>query len=674
MCGIAGVFRRAAARGPMDAALLERMGSRLAHRGPDGQGIHVDSTATVGLVHRRLAIVDLSDTASQPMSDATGRIWVSYNGEIYNHQVLRAELVRSGYQFKTDHSDTEVLVHGYAHWGLDGLVSRLAGMFALSLWDAKTRELWLVRDRVGIKPLYFTQARQDVVFASEIKALLEHPGVSRQISSPAVSHYLSFWQTPAPLTMFEGIYKVPAGHRLRITQEHGVEMTRYWDVTSRGAEVPDDIERWPETAQESFYVDGVLARLRRSVGEHMMSDVPYGAFLSGGVDSSTNVALMREFTDRPIDTFTVGFSDHTHLNELDEAREMATHFGTRHHEVLIDQAHMWEYLDQLIYSQDEPIADWVCIPLYFVSKLARDNGMVVMQVGEGADEEFSGYDGYLAYLKAFADYWTPFRRYCPGPLAGVVASLADHVSWRSPRHAHRLDMVSRAARNRELFWSNCHVFTDNLKNRLVTAATGASHGATDPLAGLVPAELWSVDTFDHIRRLLADYDGTHPSADQLDRMIYLEFKLRLPELLLMRVDKITMSVSLEARVPYLDHRLVEFAAAIPARFKVRGGRGKHVLKKAVRGLVPGAVLDRKKRGFGAPMAQWMRPGPFLDHIRHRIMHSGLRTAGVLDYATVRRLLEIQASGRADLSVYVWALYNLAAWYDQMIDRAPSAAA
>ena len=467
MCGIAGVFRRGAVRGPIDAALLERMSTRLAHRGPDGQGIYVDPTATVGLVHRRLAIVDLSDTASQPMTDATGRIRVSYNGEIYNHQVLRAALVQAGYQFKTDHSDTEVLVHGYAHWGLDGLLNRLAGMFALSLWDAKTRELWLVRDRVGIKPLYFTQARQDIVFASEIKALLEHPGVSRQISRAAVSHYLSFWQTPAPLTMFEGIYKIPAGHRVRITQEHGVEMSRYWDVTSRSAEVPGDIERWPEAAQETFYVDGVLKRLRHSVGEHMMSDVPYGAFLSGGVDSSTNVALMREFTDRPINTFTVGFSDHTHLNELDEARQIATHFGTRHHEVLIDQAHMWEYLDQLIYSQDEPIADWVCIPLYFVSKLARDNGMIVMQVGEGADEEFSGYDGYLAYLKAFADYWTPFRRYCPGPLAGVVASLADHVSWRSPRHAHRLDMVSRAARNRELFWSNCHVFTDNLKNRLV---------------------------------------------------------------------------------------------------------------------------------------------------------------------------------------------------------------
>ena len=274
MCGIAGVFRRGAVRGPMDAALLERMSSRLAHRGPDGQGIYVDPTATVGLVHRRLAIVDLSDTASQPMSDATGRIRVSYNGEIYNHQVLRAELVQAGYQFKTDHSDTEVLVHGYAHWGLDGLVSRLAGMFALSLWDAKTRELWLVRDRVGIKPLYFTQARQDIVFASEIKALLEHPGVSRQISRAAVSHYLSFWQTPAPLTMFEGIYKIPAGHRVRITQEHGVEMSRYWDVTSRCAEIPGDIERWPEAAQETFYVDGVLKRLRHSVGEHMMSDVP----------------------------------------------------------------------------------------------------------------------------------------------------------------------------------------------------------------------------------------------------------------------------------------------------------------------------------------------------------------------------------------------------------------
>jgi asparagine synthase (glutamine-hydrolysing) len=673
MCGIAGIIRRGPPGRPLERDVLQRMGTCLAHRGPDGQGIYVDPAQAVGLVHRRLSIIDLTDTASQPMSDASGRIWVSFNGEIYNHVELRAALVKEGYRFKTDHSDTEVLVHGYAHWGLDGLVQRLAGMFAFAIWDAASQDLWLVRDRIGIKPLYVTQTGDDLVFASEIKALLQHPDVRPRICPAAVSHYLSFWQTPAPLTMFDGIYKLQAGHWLRVPRSGALQMQRYWDVSTTASDRPDDIDRWPEAEQEKYYVDGVLNRLRHSVGEHMMSDVPYGAFLSGGVDSSTNVALMREFTDRPINTFTVGFSDHTHLNELDAARSVANFFGTKHHEVLVDQSMMWGYLEELIYSQDEPIADWVCIPLYFVSRLARERGMVVMQVGEGADEEFSGYDAYRMYLKAFNEHWKPFRRYCPPPVAGALASIADRLSWHYPQYANRLDMVSRAARNREVFWSNCHVFTDNVKNRLLCAGPAPAHDGGE-LASLVAPELWSSDTFDHVERLLETFDARHPGSDQLDRMIYLEFKLRLPELLLMRVDKITMSVSLEARVPYLDHRLVEFAASVPSRFKVRPNQGKYVLKQGVRGMVPDFVLDAKKKGFGAPMAEWLAPGPFLNHIQDRILRSRLQDEGIINYDVVKRLLALQQSGKVNLSMYIWGLYNLTAWYDRMIDQRGSIAA
>jgi len=669
MCGIAGIHHDQSG-GRVDRDVLVAMRDAMTHRGPDGAGIYIESAGRVGLAHRRLSIIDLADSAAQPMSDGTDQVWVIFNGEIYNHGGLRAELARAGHRFRTDHSDTEVLVHGYKEWGFEGLLERTAGMFAFAVWDGRTRELWMARDRIGIKPLYFTKSSGAFLFASEIKGLLRHPAVTRDINPAAVSHYLSFWQTPAPLTMFSGIYKLPAGHFLRVDDAGGVKMRQYWDVVPGKGTVPDDIASWPEAEQERFYVKGVLSRLRTSVGEHMMSDVPYGAFLSGGVDSTTNIALMREFTDRPINTFTVGFSDHTHLNELHYARAVASHFGTRHHEVLISEADMRGYLDELVYSQDEPIADWVCIPLYFVSKLARDNGVIVMQVGEGADEQFSGYEGYMQYLQAHARFWVLFHRLVPRTLRGLAAVAAAAGAWVFPGRSHQLDLIERAARGREMFWSNCHIFTDNMKRRVLNGAGAAGFrpAGGEALADLASDAQRDPDTFRSVEELLAHYDREAPDSDMLNRMIYLEFKLRLPELLLMRVDKITMSVSLEARVPYLDHRLVEFSSAIPQTWKVHDGTPKYILKKAVRRLIPDEVINRPKMGFGAPMAEWLRDGPFLDHVETTIMKSPLRRRGLLKYDYIQRLIGMHRSKRADTSAFIWGLYNLTAWYDLWIER------
>jgi asparagine synthase (glutamine-hydrolysing) len=668
MCGIAGIFHYCNS-GKVDARILELMRDTMEHRGPDGQGAWVSDDRRVGLAHRRLSIIDLSTAASQPMCNEDGSIWITFNGEIYNHANLRKQLIADGHLFQTDHSDTEVLVHGYEQWGIDGLANRISGDYALGIWDNARGALTLLRDRVGVKPLYFSLQNGVLLFASEIKAILEHPQVSRDIDANAMYHYLSFLTTPAPMTMFKGIYKLPAGYYLQIDSSGNLTAKRYWDAVPGAGIDTKEVSALSYAAREQFYVDGIRRRLEDAVQERMMSDVPFGVFLSGGIDSSTNVALMSRHMNRPVDTFTVGFSDHTHLNELEYARMIAQKFNTNHHEVLVEESDMMGYLEELIHSQDEPLADWVCIPLYFVSKLARDNGVTVIQVGEGSDEQFCGYGSYMAYLKLYRKYWRPFTTMLPGPLRNGIAWGAKQAARFKSGLQPYADVIDRAARDRECFWSGATTFWDIMKDQLVRDGSIHSNGVPEELVrtGMLPLSYFQADSFNVVSSFVQPFDDQHPGSDVLTRMIYNEFKLRLPELLLMRVDKITMSVSLEARVPFLANKLVEFSMDIPMEPKTHNDTAKHLLKKAVEGIIPDEIIHRKKMGFGAPMSQWLK-GEFGKMARSRIMNSPLMERGFFNHDYIEKLFSEHRSGSRDTSLYIWTLFNLTSWYDYWIAR------
>jgi asparagine synthase (glutamine-hydrolysing) len=671
MCGIAGIVNFGG-RARVEESVLIRMRDAMIHRGPDGAGLWMSPDQSVGFAHRRLSIIDLSAAAAQPMCNEDGDIWVTYNGEMYNHLALRAELLKAGRRFKTDHSDTEVILHGYEQWGIDGLAARIEGDYAIALWDEKTQQLWLMRDRIGVKPLYFSLLDDALLFASEIKALLEHPGVVREVDTTAMYHYLTFLTTPAPMTMFRGIYKLPAGFYLGVSRDGKITARRYWDAVPGQSPAAQAVAGMDFESRERYYIDGIKTRLRGAVSKRMMSDVPFGVFLSGGIDSSTNVALMSECMSRPVDTFTVGFKDHTHLNELEYADAVSKRFNTNHHQILIDESDMKGYLEQLVYSQDEPIADWVCIPLYFVSKLTRDSGTTVVQVGEGADEQFCGYASYMGYLDLYRRYWSPYRKLTPAWLRRAAAGVGLRLAGTRSGRAMYADILDRAARNREHFWSGAVVFWDALKRHLIDDRmfAGAAPDARLVECGLLPASYYQPDTFNIVQSFIGPFDAAHPGQDVLTRMIYNEFKLRLPELLLMRVDKIGMSTSIEARVPFLDHHLVEFTMDIPMEHKVRDGKAKYLLKKAVTGLIPDEIINRKKMGFGAPMSQWLR-GEFGKEAESFILNSKLLGRPGFNRDFIIALCRNHRTGHEDNALFIWTLYNLAAWYQYWFERRAS---
>ena len=664
MCGIAGILDLNGAA-PVEAGILKAMADSMAHRGPDGDGQWVSPDRRIGLAHRRLAIVDLSDSAAQPMSDADETVWVTFNGEIYNHLGLRRELEKSGHRFRTDHSDTEVLVHGYKEWGIDGLVERLDGMFAFGLWDETSKRLFIVRDRIGIKPVYFTRAGGGFRFASEIKAILTDPAVPRAVEPSALNHYLSFMVAPAPLTMFKDIFKLPAGHVMEVGDDGRLSARRYWDaVPGKGIEGAET-KGLSDAALEDFYTTGIRERLEAGIEKRMMSDVPFGVFLSGGIDSSANVALMSRMMDRPVDTFTVGFKDHTHLNELDYARRVAADFKTNHHEVLIDEGDMQGYLDDLVHHQDEPLADWVCVPLYFVSKLAKDSGVIVVQVGEGSDEQFSGYNSYRLYLQIHRRFWRAFKT-LPGPARRAAAGLAKRMTCsHTPRLDRVADILGRGAKDQELFWGAAHAYWNVHKDRVLSRPIEGGPWPVLEEAGLDTGGLGADDSGAAVAAMMAAFDRDHPGRDELTRMIHNEFRVRLAELLLMRVDKITMSTSVEGRVPFLDHGLVDFTMDIPQAWKVKGGEPKYLLKKALKGVLPDEILYRPKMGFGAPMAEWLR-GDFGEQAESAVLGSSLMKDGYFDRDHIARRFKGHRDGRQDNALHLWLLFNLTAWHNHWI--------
>lgn len=664
MCGIAGILGIDRDH-IVDGGILTAMGDSMAHRGPDGDGQWISGDRRVGFAHRRLAIVDLSDSATQPMTDADNSVWVTFNGEIYNHLSLRRELEKSGHRFRTDHSDTEVLVHGYKEWGINGLVKRLDGMFAFAIWDEESRVLFLTRDRIGIKPVYFTRGSGYFRFASEIKAILADPTVPRAIEPSAMNHYLSFMVAPAPLTMFEDIFKLPAGHIMEIGSDGALSARRYWDAVPGKGINTNETEGLTEADLEDFYTTGIRDRLETGIEKRMMSDVPFGVFLSGGIDSSANVALMSRLMDRPVDTFTVGFKDHTHLNELEYAQRVAGNFRTNHHEVLIDEKDMLGYLDDLVHHQDEPLADWVCVPLYFVSKLAKDSGVTVVQVGEGSDEQFSGYNSYRMYLQLHRQFWRAFRA-LPGPVRRAAAGMVNKLTCpHTPKLDRVADILGRGAKGQELFWGAAHAYWNVHKDRVLSSPIDGGPWPVLDEAGLDASTLGNKDSGGFVSAMMAAFDTAHPGRDELTRMIHNEFRVRLAELLLMRVDKITMSTSVEGRVPFLDHGLVDFTMDIPQAWKVKGGEPKYLLKKALTGILPDDILYRPKMGFGAPMAEWLR-GEFGKQAENTVLNSPLINDGPFNRDHITKLFKGHREGRLEGALHLWLLFNLTAWHDHWI--------
>ncbi len=645
MCGICGVWEYGAANARLDIGLIERVRDTMPHRGPDDTGAEILDHGRLGLGFRRLAIVDLSPAGNQPMRGcAEQSVWIVFNGEIYNHAELRKGLEQRGHKYAS-RTDTETILHLYEERGLD-FVNEIDGDFALALWDATREKLLLVRDRIGVKPLYFNQQSDRLIFASEIKAILAHPALTPQMDEDALYHYLSFLTTPAPQTLFRNIRKLPAGHMLVIDRQGNARPIQYWDA------LPPAVSTTAEDASDAAQRAQILRLLRQSVKKRMMSDVPFGVFLSGGVDSAANVALMAEQMSRPVDTFTVGFGDHEELNELESAREIARRFGTNHHEVLIDEKEMQSFLPDLVFHQDEPLADPVCVPLYYVSKLAREAGTIVIQVGEGSDEIFSGYDKYVKYLRLYEKFWQYAER-MPRLARRAFSTAARSLIEKTVKSSEASELVRRLGANEALFWGAAIVFDETLKASLLSDTL---RRRLDGLSSYGVA-------LEHLDRVARE----RPNSDFLAQMTYLELKVRLPELLLMRVDKMTMATSVEARVPFLDHHLVEFALSLPRSLKVEGKSGKHILKRALEEILPPDVLYKQKRGFGAPVEGWFR-GPAASALEAHVMSSTLRQRDLFDYNFIARLFDEHRRGARNWGFQLWTLLNLSLWYDRWIAR------
>jgi len=625
MCGIYGIIDLSGA--PVDAGLLTAMGNITRHRGPDDLGLHVDGPCAIGMT--RLSIIDLAG-GHQPIANEDETLWVVCNGEVYNFRELRSELQTSGHRFRTS-SDSEVLLHAYEQWG-DGFVERLNGMFGFSLWDARRRRLLIGRDRLGIKPIYIHQEAHRLVFATEAKAILTLPGFAPNVDPTALHSYLQLGYVPAPLSMFAGIRKLPVATMLVI--ENGrVDERRYWHI-------PTTVDR---SATEAQWIERARAGVERSVRMQMVSDVPIGAFLSGGVDSSAVVAYMARTTQQPIKTYAIGFEGgpaEALYNELPYARRVAEIFGTEHHEIVVTPD-VVGLLPRLLWHMDEPIADSAFITTYLVSEFARKDVTVILS-GVGGDELFGGYRRYLG------DHYVDRFRRLPGWFQDGARAVGRVLP--SDRHSAALNAM-RLAKG---FLASSDLDSEQRYRAYLQLMPGS---LAQRLLRLVPSR-----PFDAIHQAFVLACGD----DALNRMLTVDGLTQLPDDLLMLTDKMSMAVSLECRVPLLDHELVEMAATIPESIKLRGGRLKHVFKAALAGLLPGDLLERKKRGFGTPMGAWLK-GQLAGVLDTVLSRESLSRRGLFDPVVVAELVTAHRAQREDYTDALLALINFEVWARMYLD-------
>jgi asparagine synthase (glutamine-hydrolysing) len=643
MCGIAG-FALTKSVSSLDTDLLQRMQSTIAHRGPNASAIWVDYKNRIGFAHRRLSILDLTHAGAQPMVSADNLISIVFNGEIYNHPELRCELELEGCPYKSN-SDTETILYAYQKWGIN-FIHQLNGMFAIAIFDRRTDELYLIRDRLGIKPLYFSWQDQALSFASEIKALWDIPWIEKKINPLSVYHYLTYMSVPAPFTLYQGIYKLPPGFYLKFSQNK-ISLHRWYDLLD--AISSQDMH---SLLDECEIIAHLQSMLRNSIKQQALSDVPYGVFLSGGIDSSLNVALMSEFTDR-VKTFTVSFSDGPEYSELDWARKVAQRFNTDHHEVVISEKEAFEFYHKMVYHQDEPLADCVCIPLYYVAKLAKDCGVTVVQVGEGSDELFCGYSTYAQYINLYSRLQTA-EKYIP---AFSKKGFAEAFRYLFPNKINKLDLLNNWAASRSLFWSGAIAFPEDYKREFLTMQ---ENYVSDPIVNQIfPGLKQDFDSYAIVEYHLQRLHEKLPNADFLTSMVWLELNQRLPELLLMRVDKMTMATSIEARVPFLNHEIVEFAFGLPSHFKYRNGATKYILKKAAEGILPDDIIYRKKMGFAAPTTRWYKNnGLFKSYLLDLLESKNQWWQEFININNVKKMANNNTVTNQDYSLQLWTLQNL----------------
>ncbi|MEK0450481.1 MAG: Asparagine synthetase [Verrucomicrobiota bacterium] len=618
MCGIAGYTYHDTGRSA-DRQVLAAMNAAITHRGPDSDGFHFDGPT--GIAMRRLAIIDVA-SGRQPISNEDGSIWIVFNGEIYNHPALRAELEKRGHIFKT-HSDTESIVHAYEEYG-DDCVRHLRGMFAFAIWDAPKRRLFIARDRLGKKPLYYAEHDGALLFGSELKCLLKYPGFPREMNPEAVHHYLTLQYVPDPLTGFRAAKKLPPAHTL-VCENGRISTRRYWDIDFRTKESGDDLR------------EHVRTKIEEAVRIRLMSEVPLGAHLSGGIDSSVVVGLMAGMSSRPVKTFSIGFEEAA-FNETDHARAVAEKFGTEHQEFIVAPSAM-EVLGPLGAHFDEPFADSAAIPLWYLSKLTRQHVTVALN-GDGGDEAFAGYQRY--YADAVANFY--------GLVPSFLRNAADALFSLLPVNGNKPVEKSPAAALRKLghaasFGSGASVvrwgsyFSEAEKAALYTGdfakVMEPSHGAME-------------------QTYAAALAGT-----RVDRTLYTDLHHYLPGALLVKADRVTMAHSLEARSPFLDHELMELAARLPVNWKIRGTTTKWILRDLFRDFLPERIAGRGKLGFSVPLARWFA-GPNLDAVRD-LLGSGARCHGFLSAENISKLIEQNRSGRFDHGKKIWALLVLENW-------------
>lgn len=628
MCGICGIFRFDS-REAADRSALENMNRQIAHRGPDDDGFYVREN--VGLAMRRLSIIDVK-TGHQPISNEDGSMWIVYNGEIYNHEELRRDLMARGHQYRT-RSDTETIIHLYEEYGRD-CVQHLRGMFAFVIWDARSRKLFAARDRLGIKPFYYLLDQDKFLFGSEIKALLAHPAVAPEFNPAILAEYLAFGYIAGADTFFSGIQKLPPGHTLEINECGIPNILEYWDLK------PSQSDPRPE----KYYVETYRELLEGAVSSHLMSEVPLGVFLSGGLDSSAVAAIATKLRGR-LQTFSVGYDEYAY-SELPYARTVAKYLGAEHHEVVLSRQSFFDSLPKLIWHEDEPIVWPSSVALYFVSQLARQHVTVVL-TGEGSDETLAGYTRYA---------WTLWNRRADSAYRAFTSSALR--KWvRDEIHSAHLGSVLRRKLEHTCLGRDGASWESFYFDNFYSAFSAAEQ--SDLLDENLRAELGS------------PYEGSmqlwrNAPGGLLSRLLYTDIKTYLVELL-MKQDNMSMAASIESRVPFLDHVLVEFAAGIPAKYSTRGLAGKCVLKKIAEDLLPASIVHRRKLGFPTPWSSWLAGGQ-LDEIERTVAGPRALDRGLFKSDAVKTLFAEHRRGLRDNSNRIWRLLNLELWQRIYADR------